>query len=472
MSAIARPRLLPGVRLIEQVFQGEERVLARTPEGGKYFRFRPLEGRVLRAFDGARTPAEISEYLATQGTRIGAGAIAGFARQLAGMGVVERSLEERSAAQMERVRAERRQRRRSGIADVMRMRKSLGDPNVLLDRTMPSLRWCFTRRFVIGSSLLFSLYFAVLIARWTEFHQAVAATLLPGALSVGTAVLVWVVITVVSVIHEFGHGYACKRFGGEVHELGVMLLYFMPAFYCNVNDAWSFPERASRLWVTAAGPWIQMIVASLAALVWYAAEPGTGVSTVALVTMFTGGISTVLSNANPLLPLDGYYALSDWLELPNLRHRASAHLGWWVRRHVLQIELPEPDLTPREQRIFLVYGALAAVYGMVLLAITTSVLLGIARRTLGVAGALLVLIPVYTALRSPVRSLLSNRTLLARRLRGSVSERWRRRGTRAGIAIVVAALVGLALPWPRTVDGAFEVAPLRPQLVTATAGAW
>lgn len=476
MSGVARPRLLPGVRLIEQRYRGEERVLARTPDGGKYFRFRPLEARVLRAFDGVRTAAEISELLAAQGTRIGAGAIAGFARQLAGMGVVERSLEERSAAQLERIRAERRTRR--GVGDLLRIRRSLGDPDALLDRTLPALRWCYSRPFVAASLALFATYFAILAARWPEFQAQVAATLLPGSLSLGTAALVWVVIVVISTIHELGHGYTCKRYGGEVHELGVMLLYFMPAFYCNVSDAWSFPERRARLWVTAAGPWVQMIVASLAAIVWCLTDPASAVSRVALVTMFTGGISTVISNANPLLPLDGYYALSDWLELPNLRHRASEYVTWWARCRVLQLELPEPDLTPRERRIVLTYGVLAAVYGAAVLAVTAGILLGVAWRVAGALGVGLVLIPILAVLRSRMRGLWASRQLIARRVRRVLPASWqRRRGSRhgppRGVALGMtlgAALVAvLALPWPRTVDGTFDAAALRPQRVTAPA---
>ena len=76
-------------------------------------------------------------------------------------------------------------------------------------------------------------------------------------------------------IHELGHGYTCKYFGGQVHEIGAMLLYFEPAFFCNVNDAWTFPELRARLWVTAAGSWIQLVVASLAAIVWWAVAART-----------------------------------------------------------------------------------------------------------------------------------------------------------------------------------------------------
>src|SRR3569833_1594802 len=103
-----------------------------------------------------------------------------------------------------------------------------------------------------------------------------------------------------------------------------MLIYFEPAFFSNGNDAWTFPELRARLWVTAAGSWAQMVVASVAAAVWWAAAPDTLHSTIALSAVLICVITSVLMNLNPLVPLDGYYALSDWLEVPNLQQQAKA----------------------------------------------------------------------------------------------------------------------------------------------------
>ena len=108
-----------------------------------------------------------------------------------------------------------------------------------------------------------------------------------------------------------------------------MLLYFEPAFFCNVNDAWTFPELKARLG-HGGWSWIQVVVASLAAIVWWAATPGTLISHIALSAVLVGGITTVVMNANPLIPLDGYFALSDCLEVPEpaaARVRLS-RLGW------------------------------------------------------------------------------------------------------------------------------------------------
>ncbi|MGQ0562049.1 MAG: efflux RND transporter periplasmic adaptor subunit, partial [Gemmatimonadota bacterium] len=133
-------------------------------------------------------------------------------------------------------------------------------------------------------------------------------------------------------------------------------------FYCNVNDAWTFEKRAHRLWVTFAGGWIQLVVAAFAAIAWVMTEPRTAVNDFAFLTLLIGGGLTVLVNFNPLIPLDGYYALVDWLGIPNLRARAFKYFGARFKQVVLRARGALPPASDREARIFLVYGGLSALY--------------------------------------------------------------------------------------------------------------
>jgi hypothetical protein len=104
-----------------------------------------------------------------------------------------------------------------------------------------------------------------------------------------------------------------------------MLIYFQPAFYCNVSDAWLFPEKSRRLWVTFAGAYFEIFLWGLATLVWRVTDPGSFVNHFALVVTATSAFKMFL-NLNPLIKLDGYYLLSDWLDVPNLRSKAVAYL--------------------------------------------------------------------------------------------------------------------------------------------------
>src|SRR2546429_1157203 len=252
------PRLRSDLAFIEQVYRGEKSYVVKDLTAQRYFRFGAPEVRVMRAFDGRQTLREIAASLATQGMRVSGDAIEQFARKLTSAGFLERTLEERTTLDLERLRAERRQRRRWALfrGELLRMRWSFGDPDALLTRVLPAIRWMFTPAFVALSVVLFAVYAIVLGQRLPEYAAALRSTYALSALSLGHIVVFLVSGLAVILIHELGHAFTCKYFGGEVHELGFMLLYFQPAFYCNVSDAWSFPDRRARLWVTAGGSWI------------------------------------------------------------------------------------------------------------------------------------------------------------------------------------------------------------------------
>ena len=455
--------------MVEQVYRGELGYILKDPTTHKYFRFRPVEALVLQAFDGRRTPAEIAAALVDEGLRLSAAAVEAFARKLSQMGLMERTLGERTTLEIERLRAERQKRRRRRFfrGDLTRMRWSVGDPDALLDRTMPWVRWCFSRAFIWVSVALFATYFLVIGLRWPEFYTTLEQTYFPSALTFGSIVLIYCVSIVVIAIHELGHAYTCKHYGGQVHEMGFMLLYFEPCFYCNVNDAWSFPELRPRLWVTAAGSWIQFVIAGLAAIVWWIAAPGTFVSDVAFATILIGGVTNIASNMNPLIPLDGYFALSDWLEIPNLRQRAFGHLAWWIKRHLLGIELEEPPVSERERRVFLWYGALAVAYIAMSLTVLMLVVGGWARETFGAIGGLIVAAWLLVSFAKPLRAGASSLALALRARRAAWRAAWRDRGSASlvrqwlplgGAIILVAALF---IPRWVTVTGGFTAAPAR-----------
>src|SRR5439155_17673328 len=158
----------------------------------------------------------------------------------------------------------------------------------------------------------------------------------------------------------FAHGLTCKRFGGEVHDLGFLLIYFMPSFYTNVSDAWLFPEKAKRLWVGFAGPYFEVFLWALATLAWRVTDVDTRINYAALLVMTLSGIKT-LFNLNPFIKLDGYYLLSDYLELPNLRKRSFRYVGTLVKRLVGAGERVAADVSRREGWIYLAYGLAGSV---------------------------------------------------------------------------------------------------------------
>jgi putative peptide zinc metalloprotease protein len=174
------------------------------------------------------------------------------------------------------------------------------------------------------------------------------------------------------VLHELGHALACKHFGGEVRELGFMLLVFAPCLYCDVSDAWRLPSKWRRIAVSAAGIGVEMVLAAIATIIWWYAQPGV-VQLVALNIMIICSVNTLLINGNPLLRYDGYYVLSDLLEIPNLWLRSRDALcryttGWLVASRAAGTAAqrwsgpadPGDPLIPRQQRPWLAAYAVAS----------------------------------------------------------------------------------------------------------------
>ena len=464
-----RPRLRADLVLVEQTYRGEQSFIVKDPSTRKYFRFRPVEITVMQSLDGRRTAVEAAAALVDQGLKVSAAAVGRFAEKLKTMGLCERTVRESSVLLMERLRAQRHTRLSTGRfkGDILRLRWSVGDPDQFMDRTLPYLRFFFSRGFLIASVALFATYLVVLALKWTEFASAMADVYLLRA-SLGDYAMIWAATTLIIAVHEMAHGYTCKYFGGEVHEIGVMMFYFDLAFFCNVNDAWTFPDLKSRLWVTAAGSWIEMVLASLAAIVWWIATPGTFASDAALAIFLVGGLAAVLVNMNPLIPLDGYYALSDWLEVPNLRRRAFAHLTWTVRTRWLGLELPMPPADEREQRIFLLYGTLATAYTGMIFLVVGAIAYGWVSRIFGTVGVAALVLVLWITTRKLRGNLRRSAAAGWRELRAKWAPRSKGQRVRYAVGAGAAAIVlaGFA-PWPIAVTGPFVVAPARSGVVVA-----
>jgi multidrug resistance efflux pump len=229
------------------------------------------------------------------------------------------------------------------------------DPDKLFNFLVGKVRLFFTPTFLVFSGVIILWAFGVAVANWEEavrdFSRLTRYSAIP---------LIVAVVFLVVTAHEFAHGLTCKHFGGEVHELGFFLIYLQPALYCNVSDAWLFPEKSKRLWVAFAGPYFELFLWGLATLVWRLSDVETGINYLALIVMVTSGIKT-LFNFNPLIKLDGYYLLSDWLEIPNLRKKGFACFSDGLKK-LFGGKAPRLEqLSPRDRRICLAYGLIAGI---------------------------------------------------------------------------------------------------------------
>ncbi len=389
------PRLREDLTWSRRDARGEEVWFLKDPVRRTYFRFSGAVAYVLRGLDGTATAEAVRQGFQAQfGDGLSAEELETVVGQAAKLGLLTRAAAAGRAqgAHSNDVRAggvrtedigteepsSEETRREPLLARLLHLQLAAFDPDALLTWLEARLRLLFTP--------------AVFWA-WTGLVGAglvtVAGSLRALALEADalirweTILLLLPVLLVVTVLHEVGHGVTCKHFGGEVREMGFLLIYFQPAMYCDISDAWMLDRRA-RLWSVAAGTWVQLAVWGLSALAWRVTAPETLLHAAALLVVLVAGAGAVM-NLIPFLKLDGYYFLSDWLEVPNLRARAFAHLrrfflgalgarGESARGPALRGEgdgvrytdsLPAQD--GREARIFLTYGLSAGLLSSALL---------------------------------------------------------------------------------------------------------
>ena len=358
--ATLRPRLRGHVRIHRHAYRGQAWYVVEDRVAAKYWRFNQPSYRVLNLFDGRRTlqaiweslTRELAEDLPTQDE------VVELLGQLHNADLVQFDVTPDAAELLERRGKERRRRLASRFLNPMSLRFPLVDPDALLTKLERATR-TFQGRLGWAAWLAVVLP-ALLLApsHWPDLTQNFGEQLL-GA---DNLLLMLIVFPLLKACHELGHGLAVKRRGGEVHEMGLMLLLFFPVPYVDASASSAFVRKGDRMLVGAAGMATEMFIAALAFYAWLLMEPGLARS-LAYNVVVLGSVTTVLFNANPLLRYDGYYVLMDGIEIPNLGQRANR---WWQQRIEQRVfgvpRPPQEHDTPAEQRWFLFYAPAALAY--------------------------------------------------------------------------------------------------------------
>jgi len=341
------PKLRTDLTLSHQQAAGEARCVVKDPSSGKFFRFGELEQFIAGQLDG-ETPLDVVRQRteAHFEAQLPAEALVAFVKKLAKSGL----LEGQGDADDGSARSHRRTR-----GTLLYLRYRLFDPDRLFNRLVHRVRFCFTPQFLVLSATLIVFATCLTVFGWSDIRADLSRLY-----RLSSIPLFLLISLGLAAAHEFAHGLTCKRFGGEVHDLGFLLIYFTPSFYTNVSDAWLFPEKAKRLWVGFAGPYFELFLWALATLAWRVTDVDTWINYAALLVMTLSGIKT-LFNLNPFIKLDGYYLLSDYLELPNLRKRSFRYVGGLVKRLVGVGQRIVTDPSPRERRVYVAYGLLGSV---------------------------------------------------------------------------------------------------------------
>jgi len=358
--ALLRPRLLARLRLHRHRYRGERWYLLQDPASGRVHRFTPAGRLVLAAMDGQRSVDDLWQLAQRQ---LGDDAptqdeIIQLLGQLHASDLLSTDASPDALEVFERGRKQDAAKRRRSWMNPMALRLPLWDPGRFLDR------WAGVWRVLWGrpGALLWLLVVLPALLMLPQHWPELTGNLSDRVLQADNLLAIALVFPLIKALHELGHATAARAFGGEVHDMGVMLLVMMPVPYVDASSASVLRSRWQRATVGAAGMVVELFVAALAFYAWLALEPGVA-RALCFNTMLVAGVSTLVFNGNPLLRYDAYYILGDLAELPNLGQRASRYWGHLIERYLLRVRDAESPAQTVGERVWLVaYGLLSTVY--------------------------------------------------------------------------------------------------------------
>jgi putative peptide zinc metalloprotease protein len=455
-----KPRLRSYAHIHRQQFRGGLWYVLQDRTSGRFHRFTPAAYLVISLMNGERTVDEIWQLACR---RLGDDAltqdeIIRLLSQLHQADVLRADIAPDFDEMAVRAGKVRRRKLIAGAANPLALRLPLLDPDAFLSATLPLVRPAFSW---VGAVVFIAIVGYALVLTGVHW-SALTANIVDRVFAGKSLLLLVFCYPMVKTFHELGHAYAIKRWGGEVHELGMMLLVFMPVPYVDASSSSAFREKWQRALVGSAGIAVELLLASLALFVWLNIEDGL-VRAFAFNVMVIGGVSTIVFNGNPLLRFDGYYVLSDVLEIPNLADRAKRYLGYLVLRYGFAVtDATCPVTAPGEPFWFVVYGTASFIYRIFIVA-AIALLVASKFFIIGVLIAIwsmimMALVPMSKSLWSVIRN------------PAVVRNRRRTFAVCAGVlAVCVAALLVVPLPY-RTVAEGIVWSPGEPGVFAATDG--
>ncbi|MBF0179967.1 MAG: HlyD family efflux transporter periplasmic adaptor subunit [Magnetococcales bacterium] len=339
--------LFPGPRTPE----GSPTWTLRDPANNQFYRLGWREFEILcRWRRGA--PARIAELVSTETPlETTSGDVQELVRFLLGANLL-RPQGERG---LERLTRNYRSKQQSWFQKILHaylfFRIPLFDPDRWLQKTLPWVRWAFSKKFFLASGVagLMGLHF--IMRQWEIAMATFSETDM-----VTEVLFITLAMFLTKAIHELGHAYAAVRYGCRVPTIGVAFLMLLPVLYTDTSEVWKVASRHRRLVVAAAGIIAELLLTAWASLLW-GLLPSGGTKDALFFLATVSWISTLVLNASPFLRFDGYYLFADWLGIDNLHDRAGALGRWKLREVLLGLGAPFPDAVLYARRRLLIFFA-------------------------------------------------------------------------------------------------------------------
>ena len=358
--ASLKPRLHDQVEIHRHDYRDQIWYLLENTTTGRSHRFNPAAYQFIGMMNGERSVQYIYEQIVDKHQEHAPGQeeIIDLMSKLYESDLLKSGARTDPEELFERQSKQRSNKLKQRFASPVALRFALWDPEDFLNRHFRKVKWIFNK-WVGLSWLLLIVYTAIEAAQhWPQInHHFGINTLSPYNL-----LLLFLLYPPIKFVHELGHAFSAKLEGGEVHEMGINFLMFMPVPYVNVSAATHFRSRYKRILVSAAGIMVESWLAALGLLLFLSAQPGL-VQNIGFNIFLIGGISSLFFNGNPLLKYDGYYILADTIGIPNLFQRSAQYWQYLFQRYLFGLrDAVSPASAPGEASWFVVYSLLSLGY--------------------------------------------------------------------------------------------------------------
>src|SRR5687767_7169711 len=444
-----KPKLRAGAQISRQHYRGERWYVVRDPAGNQFHRLSDAAYRFVGLLDGTRTVGEAWDLV---GGQLADDAptqpeVIQILSQLYAANLVETDISPDATVLLRRHKTQMKRKMQGRLMNLLFPRIPIWDCDRFLVRWMPVVRLLLSKWGAVAWFVLVIAALAVVLPRYTGPDGLKEAA--KNAINPANWLWLWFTFVLIKFIHECGHAFACRRFGGEVHEMGIMFLVFIPTPYVDASTAWAFPSKWARMFVGAAGMIVEIFFAAICAFIWVSTNPNTLVNQLAYNAMLIASVSTVLFNANPLLRYDGYYMLSDFLEIPNLQQKSKEYMWGLIKRHVYRIKATQPLPPPWQRAQLLIYAILSGIY-RVFIGILIIVMVAF---KVPILGVLMALAGVVTWVVAPAVKLLKY-LMIEPELHRKRGRAWLFCGTVAAVLVVLFGII--RVPTSITADAVVE----------------
>ncbi len=460
------PRLHPKLVMREHIEDGSPTMVGVVSGGTYVYRFNPDQWSLIQLFDGQRSYKEVAELFQEQtGMAVDEDQVRELAGSLEELEFWYKTPLEKNVTATQKLADQRQKRVKKKTIDMGQLVIASWDPDTHISKLYNSVKFVYSRWFVCGVLGMFAIMAAVFISGWSEIWKDTVQYYTFTDKGAADLAEFWLLFCGLGFFHESAHAVTCKHFGGQVHNMGFMLIYFSPAFFADISEVYVYGSKWPRVAAIFAGIWVELMFCAAATVVWWGTPAGSPIHDFTYKVMLITGVAVVLMNLNPLIKLDGYYLLGELVGIPTIKENSTEYLSSWVKRNLFRLPVDVPYYSARRKVLFSIYAILSGLYSYTLLfaivRFSYNVFSRFSPEWAFVPSCLLAFVIFKGRLRTFARFMKDLYLDKAEMIR-----RWF--GGRRGFAVAALILIAVFVPlWPENVEGRFFLEAQKRAIVRA-----